>query len=566
MNAKILIDAARKVGSKSSGFNKDLARAIVREKKDVFDTISKYTSTNKNITPTNVTDALLTKKGLATSTAVLGGGALLADNQELVDFNAENVKDGLLTVGTISALLATGAIGTRAGQKVLNKLYNRKGGNTTAKVMQNMDINLPGYYSGGKINKIGALVREAPRVGGRLVNQFFNLGVSRGQNITGIGLATRESISVANRARLVAKEAGDKYLNEPYTKGLIKQSGSRQKVFLDGKQTTLGDVTKKAIRKGFDSTKEAKAYRQSEKIAHYNLEKDYMMLKKANRKIPSPLKTYMKPYMKEVNGRQMMRELGGKDRMKALLSPWDSELKGVFTKGNKTKFILNTNKNPDSLNWAMMRDPVYHNLMVDIQAKKGLYFSLDDVWKYGKTKNLKMEKLDNGNILLNYSPRAKPNYLKGGTNAMVEFSQPSKRVRVKFTNTDVFDLFKAPIGDNVIVITKPYKPSLKSLNFTEKSRKTASSAGRSDLGETFEPTGEIFDVDARFANIKPKGVVSQKQRQVMHDINRMAKDATDGYTKTMDPKYKERLLRRAIAGITLGIPIGGMTYILGSDD
>ena len=42
----------------------------------------------------------------------------------------------------------------------------------------------------------------------------------------------------------------------------------------------------------------------------------------------------------------------------------------------------------------------------------------------------------------------------------------------------------------------------------------------------------------------------------MNSINAMAENATSNYSMKMDPDIKERLTRRAVAGLTLGLPVG----------
>ena len=469
----------------------------------------------------------------------VGAGALGATG--LAYANAE--EEGREKIQDIaiagSALLVGAPLATKGVQKVINKYYGRKGGSTTAKVMQASDINMPGFYSSSAFSQPLAVGREAINMSGRLVNQFFKLGDSAGTKFTGLGKATQESIDTANRARLVANEAGQKKL--------VNFKGTREEGRLK-----------------YSEVPEMKDYSDARKIAHYNIEKDYMMLKKANRPIPGPLEAYIKPFLSEATENKVTRTVGT-DRMNLIKKRWDKELSGTFS-GKNTKFFLNKNTNPDSLNWDMMKDPVYHNLMVDLQNKpggNGLYFTLDDVMAYGKEKGLNMSRANNGkSVLLDYSPQGKSNYLKGGTRAIIEFKQSGKRVRPEFVNSDVFDLFGAPIGDNTIIISEPYRPGLKAINFLKRKPKKMGDGSRSDLSKIPEPEKKIYDLDPEFNNFKPREIISEQNRKTMEDINLMAKEATKNYTTKMDPDLKERLLRRASAGVAMGIPTSYGVYKL----
>ena len=474
----------------------------------------------------------------------LAAGAVSATG--LAYINAEeNEKETIQDIAVLGGSLLGGAALTKQAGKVINKYYGRKGGSTTAKVMQGSDINMPGFY--GKWGQWGqglAVGKEAVSMGGRLANQFFKLGDSAGTKVTGLGKATQESIDTANRARLVAHEAGQKKL--------VNFKGTREEGRLK-----------------YSEVPEMKDYSDARKIAHYNIEKDYMMLKKAGRPIPGPLKAYIKPFLSEATEGKVTRTVGT-DRMNLIKKRWDKELSGTFS-GKNTKFFLNKNTNPDSLNWDMMKDPVYHNLMVDLQNKpggKGLYFTLDDVMAYGKEKGLNMSRTKSGSVLLDYSPQGKSNYLKGGTRAIIEFKHlgKSKRVRPEFVNSDVFDLFGAPIGDNTIIISEPYRPGLKAINFLKRKPKKMGDGSRSDLKKIPEPEKKIYDLDPEFNNFKPREIISEQNRKTMEDINFMAKDATKNYTTKMDPDLKERLLRRATAGVAMGLPVSYGIYGLFDED
>ena len=52
----------------------------------------------------------------------------------------------------------------------------------------------------------------------------------------------------------------------------------------------------------------------------------------------------------------------------------------------------------------------------------------------------------------------------------------------------------------------------------------------------------------------------------MNSINLQAKNATDNYSMRMDPRIKEKLTRRAVAGLTLGLPVGLGIYGVFGDD
>lgn len=486
----------------------------------------------------------------------------------------ENEKETIQDIAVLGGSLIGGAALTKQAGKVINKYYGRKGGSTTAKVMQGSDINMPGFYGGwGQAGQAVAVGKEAVNMGSRLTNQFFRLGDSAGTKLTGLGKATQESIDTANRARLVANEAGNKWLagvdDVGGGKELVKMFGGKsyKNLLWNGKRVTPEQLIKLRAKSSYNKLPEMKEYRKARKIAHYNIEKDYMMLKKAGRPIPGPLESYIKPFLSEATEGKVTRTVG-RDKMNLIKERWDKELSGTFS-GKNTKFFLNKNTNPDSVNWDMMKDPVYHNLMVDLQNKpggKGLYFTLDDLMDYGKEKGLNMRRTKSGSVLLDYSPEAKSNYLKGGTRAIVEFKQSGRRVRPEFVNSDVFDLFGAPIGDNTIIISEPYRPGLKAINFLKKEPKAYGSGARKDLKKVPQPENKLYDVDLRFANFKPKEFISEQNRKVMDDINLMAKDATKNYTTKMDPDLKERLLRRATAGVAMGLPVSYGIYGLFDED
>ena len=187
---------------------------------------------------------------------------------------------------------------------------------------------------------------------------------------------------------------------------------------------------------------------------------------------------------------------------------------------------------------------------------------------YGKEKGLNMSRTKSGSVLLDYSPQGKSNYLKGGTRAIIEFKHlgKSKRVRPEFVNSDVFDLFGAPIGDNTIIISEPYRPGLKAINFLKRKPKKMGDGSRSDLKKIPEPEKKIYDLDPEFNNFKPREIISEQNRKTMEDINFMAKDATKNYTTKMDPDLKERLLRRATAGVAMGLPVSYGIYGLFDED
>ena len=113
----------------------------------------------------------------------------------------------------------------------------------------------------------------------------------------------------------------------------------------------------------------------------------------------------MEPHMREAGFNETTRVVG-KERMDLIGERWNKELKGTFA-SKDTKYFINKNTNPDSVNWDMMKDPVYHNLMVDLQNKpggKGLYFDLDDVFKYGKDKGLNVKKTKEWQYLIRLFP------------------------------------------------------------------------------------------------------------------------------------------------------------------
>ena len=483
--------------------------------------------------------AKLASPKVALGTAAVATGTAYAGAEE---DGRETIED----IAMLGGMLATAPLALKGSSAILNKIYQRRSGRTLSKIMQNTDIEMPGFYSSGIISQPLAVGKEAIKGTKRIVDQFFNFNKSAGQRFTGIGPATQESIDNANKARLVANQAGKK-----------KLSGYS------------GKMTKEAVKElklEYNSLDEMKNWRKTKKVAHYNIEKDYMMLKKTGRPIPGALRDYMEPHMREAGFNETTRVVG-KERMDLIGERWNKELKGTFA-SKDTKYFINKNTNPDSVNWDMMKDPVYHNLMVDLQNKpggKGLYFDLDDVFKYGKDKGLNVRKLKNGNILLDYSPQAKSNYLKGGTRALVEFSQSSKgaRVRPEFVNSDVFDLFGVPVGkSNTIIISEPYKPGLKAINFLKRERKAYSSSGRKDASKVGNVDKEIYKIDPRFDKFKPTGGVSDK---VMNKINIMAKDATQNYNAKMDPEFTERLVRRAAGAVALGTPIGVGLYGFFSD-
>ena len=126
----------------------------------------------------------------------------------------------------------------------------------------------------------------------------------------------------------------------------------------------------------------------------------------------------------------------------------------------------------------------------------------------------------------------------------------------------MFDLFGAPIGDNTIIISEPYRPGLKAINFLKRKPKKMGDGDRSDLGKIPEPEKKIYDLDPEFNNFKPREIISEQNRKTMEDINLMAKEATKNYTTKMDPDLKERLLRRASAGVAMGIPTSYGVYKL----
>lgn len=467
------------------------------------------------------------------SAAVATGTAYAGAEKE----GRETIED----IAMLGGMLASAPLALKGSSAILNKIYQRRSGNTLSKVMQNADIEMPGFYSASMLSQPLAVGKEAVKSTKRIANQFFNFNKSAGQKFTGIGPATQESIDNANKARLVANQAGKKELSG-YSGKMTKEKFNE-------------------VKRTYDNLPEMKNWRKTKKVAHYNIEKDYMMLKKTGRPIPGPLKAYMKPHMREAGLNETTRVVG-KERMDLISERWNKELKGTFA-SKDTKYFINKNTNPDSVNWDMMKDPVYHNLMVDLQNKpggKGLYFDLDDVFKYGKDKGLNVKKLKNGNILLDYSPQAKSNYLKGGTRALVEFSQSKKgaRVRPEFVNSDVFDLFGVPVGkSNTIIISEPYKPGLKAINFLKRERKAYSSSGRKDASRIGNVDKEVYKIDPRFDKFKPTGGINDK---VMNDINIMAKDATQNYNSKIDPDFTERLVRRAAGAVALGTPIGVGLY------
>lgn len=480
--------------------------------------------------------AKLASPKVALGTAAVATGTAYAGAEE---DGRETIED----IAMLGGMLASAPLALKGSSAILNKIYQRRSGRTLSKIMQNTDIEMPGFYSSGILSQPLAVGKEAIKGTKRIANQFFNFNKSAGQRFTGIGPATQESIDNANKARLVANQAGKKEL-----------SGYS------------GKMTEKAFdkaKKKYNNLDEMKDWRKTKKVAHYNIEKDYMMLKKTGRPIPGPLRAYIKPHLREAGLDETTRVVG-KERMDLIGERWNKELKGTFA-SKDTKYFINKNTNPDSVNWDMMKDPVYHNLMVDLQNKpggKGLNFSLDDVFNYGKEKGLNIKKLENGNILLDYSPQAKSNYLKGGTRALVEFSQQGNRVRPEFVNSDVFDLFGVPVGkSNTIIISEPYKPGLKAINFLKRKPK-AYVTGRTDAPRIGNVDKEIYKVDQRFDKFKPTGGINDK---VMNDINIMAKDATQNYNVKMDSEFTERLVRRAAGAVALGTPIGVGLYGFFSD-
>ena len=483
----------------------------------------------------------------ATSKETLVGGGLLGavGASTIYSQGDDQTKEAVEDIAMVGAgVLAAGA-GFVPMQRVVNKLYKKKAGAMSSKVVKEAPIEVPGFYSGGTLGQIGALAGTVPGTVDRIRQRFFNLKLGAGVKKTGLGTQTQASIDKAHKYRQQAQQSMEEWaMDNPLPTGRMTKK-ERDKLV-------------RARQKEMNQIDAVKDYQHAERVAHYDIEKDYVNLLKFGQKVPPDLQAYMSMFMSRVTRPQLSRAIGGGHKLRMLELPWKDTLKGR----KDTVYLLNKNVNPDSVTWDMMKDPVYHNLMVKTQAKHGLNVTLDQIYDYAKKEGLNVKKRRNGNLMINYSPRGKSNYLKGGTNAMLEFEWDRRRKRAipTWTNTDVFDLIgtdKLIRGNNVIIFTEPHKvTNLKSLDFLEKKPRKITDSVRVDrnLPEIEVEQKDFFSgVDSR---LQPKGVLSKQKRDLMNSINAMAENATSNYSMKMDPDIKERLTRRAVAGLTLGLPVG----------
>ena len=527
--------------------NQVIQKTIAKSRKDIADRANRLLKQGQDSLPEAIAKAS-SKETLAT--VGLGGTAATMIAYKNGD---DTTKEAISNMAMIGAGLAVSGAGLVPAQRALNKVFKTKTGAMSRKVVAEAPIEVPGFYSGGVGGQIGALAKTVPGTLGRIKDRFLHLNKGAGVELTGLGTQAQESITKANAYRDVATEAQHKFLSKIENPGEMTK-----KQYAKWKQKQISASNK---------IKEVADYRHAERVAHYDIEKDYVNMIKFGQDVPPALKRYMKPFMNPVSRTELNKSLGGGHRVNHMLKPWKGSLKS-----RDTVYMLNKNVNPDSVTWDMMKDPVYHNLMVTTQNKHGLNVTLDQIMDYAKKEGLNVKKRYNGNLLINYSPRAKTNYLKGGTNAMLEFHWDTKHKRAipTWVNSDVFDLIgtdKLVKGKNVIIFTKPHTAKLESLDFrTQNIRKTGTGEFKGDKLPDIEIKKRDFFTDKRFGNVTPQGVLNVGQRDIMNNINLQAKNATDNYSMRMDPRIKEKLTRRAVAGLTLGLPVGLGIYGAFGDD